>query len=464
MSDAHVAPPAPPQVWPPWRLARASGVEGLAPGLLVVALLAVPFGGMLAGRWGQILPGLAASVLCLIFLRFFVRAHRLPADQKRWLVGLCMMAFSLRLLLAVVILNGPWDYLMFSEDQAGYDHLPRLIAHSWSGDSIVDPLQALGTAQPKRAYFDLVALQYLVFGPEFLVPRVFNALAGTLVVFYTVSLAARTFGVAQARVTGVWMALFPAMLLWSALNLRDIWLTLSVVVVVHHALALRDRPSFTSMAIIVANLLWVHFNRGYLVVILAAACLGAMVFGRSKAFLRDLAIAAFLGAALIALYQQMGLGKEGVDFLNLDRLAEQREKLARADVGRSGYLADVDIRNPAELTASAPLLLAYFLFSPFPWQMTVIRRAVLAPEMVFWYWLMPFVLVAFRHIWRERTGRQFALFVTLVVVTFAFAIPSGNMGLAYRYRAQIIPIFLAFAAAGFTQRRSPAGVVGAGLG
>ena len=41
--------------------------------------------------------------------------------------------------------------------------------------------------------------------------------------------------------------------------------------------------------------------------------------------------------------------------------------------------------------------------------------------------------------------------------TVAFAIPSANMGLAYRYRAQIIPLFLSFAAAGFIQRRAPCG-------
>ena len=106
--------------------------------------------------------------------------------------------------------------------------------------------------------------------------------------------------------------------------------------------------------------------------------------------------------------------------------------------------------------AAFPVLLAYFLFSPFPWQMTVPRRLITAPEMVFWYWLTPFVFTAFRRVIREGSRLQLALLMSLIIITVAFAVPSGNMGLAYRYRAQIVPLFLAFAAAGFVQKRTGA--------
>jgi hypothetical protein len=162
-----------------------------------------------------------------------------------------------------------------------------------------------------------------------------------------------------------------------------------------------------------------------------------------------------LALALLFLHNSLGLGREGIEWLDLDRIAEQREKLGRADVGRSGYMQDVDLRNPAVLAASVPLLLAYFLYSPFPWQMVVARRLVTAPEMLFWYWLTPFVFYAVRHVLREKGKRQLALLMTLGVVTLAFAVTSANMGLAYRYRAQIIPLFLSFAAAGFVRRRAP---------
>jgi hypothetical protein len=448
--------PVQPAAWPRWRLTSAPGARRVATGLgLASASLFFVFAAI-ADDWSDLLPGLLAFVLCWGLLWGFVVLHRLPTEDKAWLLGLCGTAFALRVVVALTILSGPWDYRLFGEDQLGYDYVPAVVATSWSSDSPAYFYQQNPMLGARKGYINFVALQYYLFGQSLIVPRIFNCLAGALVVFYSVALTGRLFGKVEGRIAGVWTALFPAMVLWSSLNLRDIWLALSVLVIVYHAFVLRDRFSPASLMVIVANLVWIHFNREYLVFITIVACVAIFVFARSTSRFRDVVVALLLAVILLGLYQSLGLGKEGLEWLDLDRLAEQREKLARASVGRSGYLGDIDITSPAALVAAFPLLLAYFLFSPFPWQMTVARRLVLAPEMVFWYWLTPLVFIAFRHVLRERATRQFALLMTLAVVTVAFAVPSANMGLAYRYRVQIVPLYLAFAAAGYVRRRAPA--------
>ncbi len=446
-------PSNPSEQRPRWRLLDAAYATRLARivGLLAAGLLLAA--AAITDGWGDLAAGLAALAVGWVFLSIFVRAHRMAPDTKQWLLGLCLFAFGVRVAIAVLILHGPWDYRVFSEDQAGYDYLPRLILSSWSSDNPA-PFRA-SMLETRRGYLTFVALQYYLFGQALIVPRIFNALGGALVVFYLVSLTARLFGSLEARIAGAWAALFPALLLWSAINLRDIWLTLGILIIVTHAFYLRDRFSLVSVLAIVSQLVWIQYNRSYLVFIMIAACVAVFALGRSTSLLRDAIAVLVLAGVLTALYQGMGLGREGFEWLDLDKLAEQRETLARADVGRSGYLADIDVRNPAVLVMSFPLLLAYFLYSPFPWQMAVVRRAVIAPEMIFWYWLTPFVLTAFRYVLREKATRQFALLMTVGVITIAFAVPTANMGLAYRYRAQIIPLFLTFAAAGFVRRRAP---------
>jgi hypothetical protein len=450
---AHV--PTVPAGWPRWRLLSARGSRSLANGMGLLALVSLVGAGVASGRWGAALAGVLAFAGCWTFLSVFVRLHRLPSDHKDWLASLCVLALALRVVLAVLILNGPWDYGLFGEDQTGYDYIPQALADSWSSDLSPSIYQANAVVEARKGYFNFVALQFYLFGPALIVPRVLNSLAGALIVFYGVSLVSRIFGAAEARIAGVWTAVFPSLMLWSAVNLRDIWLALSVLAIVFHAFILRDRFSALSLMAIIGNLLWIHFNREYLVFIMIVACIAIFVLARSTNAFRDVAVAVVLAGVLLVLYQSMGLGREGIEWLDLDRIAEQRERLARSDVGRSGYLGDIDVSSPIALVAAGPVLLVYFLFSPFPWQMTVARRLVIAPEMLFWYWLTPFVFFAFRHAIQARRSRQFALFMTLAVVTVAFAMPSANMGLAYRYRAQIVPMYLAFAAAGFVRRKVP---------
>ena len=446
---------SPPAGWPRWRLLSEGGAKRAFSILTFLAAASFLVAAAVSGNWSDAMAGLAAFALCWGVLLAFILSHNLSPTEKGWLVGLCGTALALRVIVAVAILNGPWDYAQFSEDQLGYDHIPAAIASSWSSDLPAYYYQTNPMIGTRKGYINFVAAQFFVFGHVLIVPRVFNSLAGALVVFYSVSLTRRLFGVAEARIVGVWTALFPALILWSALNLRDIWLALSVLVITYHAFALRDRFSALSLATIVGHLVWIHYNREYLVFIMIVASISIFVFARSTNRARDVVVALLLAGTLVGLYQGLGLGKEGLEFLDLDRLAAEREKLARQSVGRSGYLGDIDIKSPVALVAAVPLLLLYFLFSPFPWQMTVVRRMILAPEMVFWYWLTPLVFIAFRHVLREKDSRRLALLMTLAVITVAFAVPSANMGLAYRYRAQIIPLYLAFAASGFVRRRAP---------
>jgi hypothetical protein len=75
--------------------------------------------------------------------------------------------------------------------------------------------------------------------------------------------------------------------------------------------------------------------------------------------------------------------------------------------------------------------------------------------MVVWYWTVPFGVAAARQVLRERTGRRLALLLPTLLITLAFAVSSSNIGLSYRYRAQVVALYLAFAAAGYVQRRAP---------
>lgn len=446
-------PLAPPDLG--WRTLRPKSVESLSVFLTVLFFLSLPLAALITESGGDVIPGMIALIACRVFLGLFLRASRLPAEDRAWVVSLCQTSLLLRALLAVLIYYGPWDRYALSEDQVGYDFLPQIMVRYWRGEIPEPPFLHAEAVAERFGYYRLVTAQYYIFGPSLLVPRMFNALAGALLVFYSWRLASYVFGRTAGKVAAVWATFFPSLLLWSALNMRDIWLALSILAIVWHSLLLRDRFYVTSTAVIVAHLVWIQYNRPYLVLIMIAAIAGIFFFARSQRFGREIVVGVFVVGLLVTLHNVFGLGREGLEWLDLEKIASRRETLARGSVGQSGYLGDVDLSRPEALIVFIPVGVVYFLFSPFPWEMTAIRRVMTLPEMLVWYWSFPFVWVAARQVWRERTGRRLALLLPTLGITLAFAISSSNLGLAYRYRAQIVALYLAFAAAGYVQRRAP---------
>jgi hypothetical protein len=372
------------------------------------------------------------------------------------LVSLTRLALLIRVFLAIVIFYGPWDRYALGEDQYGYDFYPQVISEYWSGNLLLPPMFMADDAVRSRiGYYNFVTLQYYLLSPSFMIPRLLNCLAGALIVFYAYRLATLVFGRLEGRVAAVWTTLFPSLILWSTVNLRDIWLALSVLVIVYHSMELRERFNLTSIATIIAHLIWIQYNRSYLVMIMIGGIIGVFAFARTKRLGRDFLVGGLLVALFMTLHYGFGLGRDGFEWLDLGKVSIQREKLARANVGESGYLGSLSLQNPTVLVTFFPLLLAYFLFSPFPWQMTAFRRLITLPEMVFWYWLIPFVWIAARTAVRERISQHLALLLPVLVITVAFALPAANVGLAYRYRAQVIGLLLPFAAAGYVSRRVP---------
>jgi hypothetical protein len=442
-----------------WRSFNAYSVRRTANLLGVLILILVLVAALLLERrpalpppGDELLPSYVALVLALIVIHVFVRRSVAPVDRD-WLTALCRLAFFVRVLVAMAIYYGPWDFYMLAEDQMGYDHLAPVVAKYWSGELPRPPFMSESGYLERVGYYTLVAAQQYLFGATFMMPRVLNCLAGTLIVLYAYRLALHVFGAPVAKVVAVWTAYFPSLILWSTLNMRDIWLALGVVVVIYHALRVRERFSLSAVLVIGLNLIWIQYVRFPLVIILMGALCAVFGLARAQRFGRDLAVALLILAGVVFLQRGLGIGKEGMEWLDLQKIAANRSKYANASVGASGYLGDFDLTSPGVLVAFMPLSLAYFLFSPFPWQMTG-RRLVTLPEMLVWYWSVPFVLAAAAEIFRDRGGRRLALLLPTLLISMAFAVGSANIGLSYRYRAQVMSLFLAFAAAGYVKRRA----------
>ena len=80
--------------------------------------------------------------------------------------------------------------------------------------------------------------------------------------------------------------------------------------------------------------------------------------------------------------------------------------------------------------------------------------AVTLPEVLAWYFCMYYAIVG--TIFSIKHGRPEArvLLIFMLLLTLVFSLVEGNVGTAYRHRAQILPVYLIFAALGMYLRHS----------
>jgi hypothetical protein len=160
-----------------------------------------------------------------------------------------------------------------------------------------------------------------------------------------------------------------------------------------------------------------------------------------------------LGALNIAVKRETL--EQQTTYLTLERLQVTRED--QAMWGRSGFGQEYDVSTPTGALATLPVGLVYLLFAPFPWAISGVRQALVVPETLVWYALMPaFVRGAMYGLTRHFRA-VLPIVVFAISLTCAYALMQGNVGTAYRQRTQVTMFFFVFMAVGIVEKRRQRG-------
>ena len=86
---------------------------------------------------------------------------------------------------------------------------------------------------------------------------------------------------------------------------------------------------------------------------------------------------------------------------------------------------------------------------PFPWQVASLRQMITLPEMIVWWASFPMMVLGiwFSIKYRLRVITPILIFTTML--SLAYSIFQGNVGTAYRQRAQLLVFYFIFAAVGY---------------
>ena len=416
-------------------------------------------------------------------LLLLTRDHR---ETRGFQLRLFLAAFAMRLVVAVLIYAGGLLSVVKDEDSIGWFESVAL-SDSWHAKG----LAAIAVPDVAQAFVDTANKGYLYLLAGFfwitgLVGRLpaaaLNAWFGALAVVLVYRLTRRLATDRAARWTAFVVAGMPLMVIWSAQTLKEPVVFFIEAVGLYACLRVHE-GSLEARHLLVALLAFVLIIpvRFYVGFVLGATFIGALGWSAWRSKGRSGAWLLRIGASIAVVIPLVALGRNVVakqydlqyaqafrEIVSSGEPPKRGGTFARAEAARvaaasptpaaapPASTATFDIRKPAHV----PLLLvtgfAYTLLAPFPWQFfggSSVRLVLTLPDVLLW-WTLLFAIVI-PGIWRclkSQAARVVPLVVFLVLLGGLYSAMFGNAGIAYRQRAQLVPVLLALAAAGRAPR------------
>lgn len=383
------------------------------------------------------------GVLGILLTTVLARIQTEPRDTG-YLLNLMLLGVAVRFLLMAVIHRTVGPYV-FAPDQFTYESWGRALMNHFTQDTPL-PSRLQGTLQ--LGYPAMNAALLLVFGPAKAAPAALNVFLSvwTAIPVYNLTLLVLPTRRGVARLAAGLTVLFPSVVLWSTLNIREAPTILVTVSAVYFLVRMQRRTDVASLAGVVVSLGLLTFFREYLTSLVGMAGVAGVLMGRSRSPIRSLALGSFMLVGLTFAFQNLGLGASLTGEPSLERAQLLRESF---QVGAgSAYGEAADVSTPGGALLYLPVGLAYFLLAPFPWEISSILQAVALPETMVWWAIFPFGIWGTLLVVRYDARAFTVPLAVLLTITFAYALVESNVGTAYRHRGQVLPIGFVLCAVG----------------
>ena len=377
-----------------------------------------------------------------------------PKIDQRFLVRLFAAGLLVRLFVGTMIFAFQQQGF-FGGDALTYDYFGFALMKTWEGDRsyqyLVDLFSGGGAASGWGMLY-LVATIYKIIGQNMLATQYVNSVLGaaTAPLAYMISLELFP-NKRVARVCALLTAFFPSMVLWTCQGLKDGPIIFLLTVSMLATLKLGNRFSIkyvTALALSLCGLITLRFYVFYIIVLSITA---AFVMGRrqltAQSFARQFIIISVVGLALAYFGVSRYAGQQFESYGNLKQL--QLMHLDASQSAKSGFGQDIDVSTTQGVLTAIPIGMTYLLLAPFPWQLTSLRQMITLPEMMLWWASLPLLVLglwfAIKH--RLREVAPIVIFTTLLTLTYSILM--GNVGTAYRQRAQLLIFYFIFVGIGF---------------
>ena len=367
-----------------------------------------------------------------------------------------LQLFAWALLVRVLVATGIFMFNQqefFGGDALTYDFFGMAQMQAWAGDPLakVTASRFMNGSASAWGMVYVISLIYTVIGRNTLAIQFVNSVIGAataVLVFYCAQHVYRNTRV--ARIAAICVAFFPSLVLWSAQGLKDAPIVFFLALAILASLRLNEKLSLKHTVILIVALFSILSLRFYVFYMIAVAIAGGFVIGFQKFsatnFARQFVVIILVGVSLTYLGVTRYASQQIESFGTLERLNRSRTDLARAG---SGFGQEVDVSTTEGAISTIPVGLVYLLFAPFPWQLASLRQSITFPEMIIWWCSFPLLVLGIWYSIKYRLRQIAPILIFTTMLSIAYSIFQGNVGTAYRQRAQLLVFYFIFVAVGF---------------
>ena len=395
----------------------------------------------------------AKAVLLCTALAAIVGYYAYKRDiDGPFLLRLFVAALITRVILglAIFVFRGQ---VFFGGDAITYDYYGNAQVLGWFGDKYYQQLANRFVRSGEGSGWGMVYLVgavYAVIGRNMLAVQLMNAVFGAASAVVVYLCAQHVFQNSRvARIAGIAVAFYPSLVLWSAQGLKDGPIVFFLAIAILSTLRLGEKLTVKYILILLGALIALLALRFYVFYMICVAIAGAFLIGMQQvtatSFARQFSAVVLLGLALTYVGVTRSASTQFEQY-NLQRL--QVSRLDQARSAESGFGRDVDVSSTTGALSTMPLGVVYLLFAPFPWQITSLRQSITLPEMIIWWASFPLLVLGLWFTLKYRLRMASPILIFTAMLTLAYSVFQGNVGTAYRQRAQVLVFYFIFAAVG----------------
>jgi hypothetical protein len=386
-------------------------------------------------------------LILTIFAQLFIYKN-VSKNEISYVATIFFLGFFLRIFLAIIIHNFARGF--FVGDDGTYEAIGNGYYRYWMGmDYQLDKYAATRGAGSIYFYSIWNAIVYYMFGFEPLLLKVFNSFISSMSALYAYFISREFFNLKVGKIVFFLATFFPSLVLWSTQNIRDPLAIFAIVTSVYYLMKIQNgKNAFSSFLKLIASMLLLLGIRSYIFVLISISFFTSSFIQHSRRPIQSFLVGLIVIILANGFYQAF-FSKPIISEINLKAVAQHRNAMA---YGRT-KLQKVDISTPNKALWYLPIGIIYILFAPFPWQISSKLQLFTLPETLIWYVLFFFFLRGFYLL--VKSG--YFIYISPIIspalaMTVTYALVEGNVGTAYRHKAQFLIFYFIIVAIGIVYK------------
>lgn len=375
-------------------------------------------------------------------------------EDAEFQVNIFLIAFSLRLMLGVIIYGWDLSAVFGDEDSSGYMY-GWTVALNWYKNGVDGILyefyRVVVLEQNVGQSLIWGTFMFIAGGPSRMIVSVINSFAGSVLVIVVYRLAKKLFDFQTAKVAAILITFWLSIVTLSSGTSKEMMVICAEWSILY--LAIRNFKGLTQKDVLLAApiMLALYTLRFYAFYMCAIALFFRAILTSKKNFARNAVLGTVLVVSLLALISASGAVNK--DFERFDRQSEGMTAWRTNVASSTGSGTDVYSDYKSNTLAGVPLATVYFIFAPFPWELFSgsLRSSFAAAENIIIIFLFAIGFTSIRTLFKERFFELLPIIVFCTLYAGMQIWGFSNVGLAWRHRQTIMPLFFLLAALSLTK-------------